>query len=171
MDVDALRRRFSGRLTLPDDPDYDARRAVFNAMIDRRPAVVAHCADTADVAAAIDFARTRGLVTAVRGGGHSVAGLSVCDGGIVIDLAALDAIDVDPAARRARVGGGALWGALDAATQAHGLHVPGGRVTTTGVGGFTTGGGYGWSSSKYGLACDSLVSAQVALADGSVVTA
>jgi FAD/FMN-containing dehydrogenase len=171
MDVDTLRRTFSGRLTLPDDPEYDAHRAVFNAMIDRRPAVVARCETTADVVGAIELARTRGLVTAVRGGGHSVSGLSVCDDGIVIDLRGLDGIDVDPEAKRARVGGGVLWGALDAATQAHGLHVPGGRVTTTGVGGFTTGGGYGWSSSKHGLACDSLVSAEVALADGSVVTA
>ncbi len=171
MDVDMLRRTFSGRLTLPDDPEYDADRAVFNAMIDRRPAVIARCGTTEDVSAAIQFARTRGLVVAVRGGGHSVSGLGVCDAGIVIDLRGRDGIDVDPEAKRARVGGGVLWGALDAATQAHGLHVPGGRVTTTGVGGFTTGGGYGWSSSKHGLACDSLVSAEVALADGSIVTA
>jgi len=171
MNVDALRRVFSERLTLPHDPDYDTRRAVFNAMIDRRPALIARCSTTEEVAAAVDFARTRRLVVAVRGGGHSVSGLSTCDDGIVIDLRGLHGIDVDPAARRGRVGGGVLWGELDAATQAHGLHVPGGRVTTTGVGGFTTGGGYGWSSSKYGLACDSLVSAEVVLADGSVVTA
>ena len=171
MNVDALRRVFSGRLTLPDHPEYDAGRAVFNAMIDRRPAVIASCETAADVARAIEFARSRGLLVAVRGGGHSVSGLGVCEGGIVIDLRGIRTTDVDPSARRARVGGGALWGELDAATQAHGLHVPGGRVTTTGVGGFTTGGGYGWSSSRYGLACDSVVSAEVVLADGSVVTA
>ena len=97
---------------------------------------------------------------------HSVSGLGVCDAGIVIDLRGRDGIDVDPEAKRARVGGGVLWGALDDATQAHGLHVPGGRVTTTGVGGFTTGGGYGWLSSKHGLACDSLRAVQIVTADG-----
>ena len=107
----------------------------------------------------------------MRSGGHSVAGLSVCDGGILIDLSGLKQIEVDPAARTARAGGGVLWGEFDAATQQHGLHTPGGRVTTTGVGGFTTGGGYGWTSSKYGLTCDNLLSAEVVLADGRVVTA
>ena len=108
---------------------------------------------------------------AVRGGGHSFSGLSTCDDGIVIDLGGLKSIAVDPRARTARAGGGVLWGEFDAATQAHGLHTPGGRVTTTGLGGFTTGGGYGWTSSKYGLACDNLVSAEVVLADGRVVRA
>jgi FAD/FMN-containing dehydrogenase len=140
-------------------------------MIDRRPALVARCATTADVTAALRFARETGLAVAVRSGGHSVAGLGVCDGGVLIDLGGLKAIEVDPVARTARAGGGVLWGELDAATQEHGLHTPGGRVTTTGVGGFTTGGGYGWTSSKHGLACDNLVSATVVLADGGVVTA
>jgi FAD/FMN-containing dehydrogenase len=167
----ALREVFAGELTGPDDPTYDEARTVFNAMIDRRPAVIARCATTADVAVAVDFARENELVVAVRGGGHSVAGLSVCEGGIVIDLAGLKWIEVDPEAKTARAGGGVLWGEFDAATQEHGLHTPGGRVTTTGIGGFTTGGGYGWTSSKYGLACDNLISAQVVLADGSVVTA
>ncbi|HZO96639.1 MAG TPA: FAD-binding oxidoreductase [Gaiellaceae bacterium] len=169
--VDVLRDIFSGELILPGDPAYDESRAVFNAMIDRRPAVIARCATTADVAAAVGFARESGLEVAVRSGGHSVAGLGVCDDGIVIDLGGLRAIDVDPAARTARAGGGVLWGELDAATQAHGLHAPGGRVTTTGIGGFTLGGGYGWTSSKHGLACDNLLSAEVVLADGSVVRA
>src|ERR687883_368380 len=162
---------FSGDVLVPGHPGYDQARRVFNGMIDRRPAVIARCASTADVVAAVEAARERGLLVAVRGGGHSFSGLSTCDDGIVIDLAGLKSIEVDPEARIARAGGGVLWGELDAATQAHGLHTPGGRVTTTGVGGFTTGGGYGWTSSKYGLTCDSLVAAEVVLADGSVVTA
>jgi FAD/FMN-containing dehydrogenase len=169
--LERLRDGFAGELILPGDPRYDEARAVFNAMIDRRPAVVARCASAADVAACVDLAREHELPVAVRSGGHSVAGLSVCDDGIVIDLAGLKRIDVDPRARTVRAGGGVLWGELDAATQAHALHTPGGRVTTTGIGGFTTGGGYGWTSSKFGLACDNLVSAEVVLADGGVVTA
>ncbi len=162
---------FSGGWVLPDNPDYDEARKVFNAMIDKRPAVIARCANAADVAACVNFARENNQVVAVRSGGHSVAGLSVCDGGILIDLARLKRIEVDPAARTARAGGGVLWGEFDAATQRHALHTPGGRVTTTGIGGFTTGGGYGWTSSKHGLTCDNLISAQVVLADGRIVTA
>jgi FAD/FMN-containing dehydrogenase len=169
--LELLQDEFTGELITPGDLRYDVSRAVFNAMIDRRPALIARCATTDDVAAAVRFARRAGLPVAVRCGGHSVSGLSVCDGGIVIDLGGLRSIEVDVVARTARVGGGVLWGELDAATQEHGLHTPGGRVTTTGVGGFTTGGGYGWTSSKHGLACDNLLSAEVVLADGSVVTA
>jgi FAD/FMN-containing dehydrogenase len=169
--LDTLRRTFSGPLVLPDEPGYDEARQVFNAMHDRRPAVIARCATTADVAAAVDFARENDLVVAVRSGGHSVAGLGVCEGGILIDLAGLKRIEVDPDRRIAHAGGGVLWGELDAATQEHGLHTPGGRVTTTGLGGFATGGGYGWTSSKYGLTCDNLLSAEVVLVDGSVVRA
>ncbi|MGW0614989.1 FAD-binding oxidoreductase [Streptomyces sp. NPDC002788] len=167
----ALRQGFSGQVLRPAEPGYEEARQVFNAMIDRRPAVIARPANTADVAAAVDFARDHGLVVAVRCGGHSVAGLSTCDGGMLIDLSGLKTITVDTEGRTARAGGGVLWGELDAATQAHGLHTPGGRVTTTGIGGFTTGGGYGWTSCKYGLACDNLVSAEVVLADGRVVRA
>ena len=162
---------FSGELILPGDGGYDACRQVFNGMHDKRPALIARCASAPDVAAAIAFARREGLAIAVRSGGHSVAGLSTCDGGVLVDLAGLKRIAVDHVARTARAGGGVLWGEFDAATQAHGLHAPGGRVTTTGLGGFTTGGGYGWTSSKYGLACDNLISAQVVLADGRLVTA
>jgi FAD/FMN-containing dehydrogenase len=169
--VDRFREVLSGELLLPADPGYDETRRIFNAMHDRRPAIIARCATPADVAAAVDFARENELVVAVRSGGHSVAGLSVCEGGLLIDLAGLKRIAVDPSARAARAGGGVLWGEFDAATQAHGLHTPGGRVTSTGIGGFTTGGGYGWTSSKYGLTCDNLLSAEVVLADGSVVTA
>jgi FAD/FMN-containing dehydrogenase len=166
-----LRAGFSGKLILSGDGGYDACRQVFNGIHDKRPALIARCASAADVAAAIGFARQQRLAIAVRSGGHSVAGLSTCEGGLLIDLAGLKTITVDPVARTARAGGGVLWGEFDAATQAHGLHTPGGRVTTTGLGGFTTGGGYGWTSSTYGLACDNLISAQVVLADGRIVTA
>jgi FAD/FMN-containing dehydrogenase len=167
----ALREGFSGQVLEPGQPGYDESRLLFNPVIDRRPAVIARCATTADVAAAVNAARDGGLVVAVRCGGHSFPGLSSCDGGMQIDLRGLKSITVDPVARTARAGGGVLWGEFDAATQAHGLHTPGGRVTTTGLGGFTTGGGYGWTSCKYGLACDNLISAEVVLADGSVVRA
>jgi FAD/FMN-containing dehydrogenase len=162
---------FSGEMLLPGRPGYDEARHVFNGAFDRRPAMIARCASTADVVAALEIAREQGLVVAVRGGGHSVAGLSTVDDGIVIDLSGLKSITVDPQTRTARAGGGVLWGEYDAATQAHGLHTPGGRMSTTGLGGFTLGGGYGWSSSKYGLACDNLLSAEVVLADGTVVRA
>jgi FAD/FMN-containing dehydrogenase len=119
----------------------------------------------------VNAARDHGLLVAVRSGGHSLAGLSTCDNGMVIDLGGLKSITVDPLARTATAGGGVLWGEFDAATQAHGLHTPGGRVTTTGLGGFTLGGGYGWTSATYGLACDNLISAEVVLADGGVVRA
>jgi FAD/FMN-containing dehydrogenase len=169
--ADDLRETFSGEVLEPGQPGYDDARRVFNAMMDRRPAVIARCASTSDVVAAVGAARERGLVVAVRCGGHSVAGLGTCDDGMLIDLRGLKSIAVDPVARTARAGGGVVWGEFDAATQAHGLHAPGGRVTTTGLGGFITGGGYGWTSSKHGLACDNLISAEVVLADGSVVRA
>src|SRR5215470_19755595 len=169
--ADALREGFSGQVLEPGQPGYDESRLLFNPVIDRRPALVARCATTADVVAAVNTARDSGLVVAVRGGGHSFSGLSTCDDGMQIDLRGLKSIIVDPLARTARAGGGVRWGEFDAATQAHGLHTPGGRVTTTGLGGFTTGGGYGWTSCKYGLACDNLISAEVVIADGSVVRA
>jgi FAD/FMN-containing dehydrogenase len=169
--VDDLRGRLSGRVFLPDNAGYDDAREIFNVMHDKRPAVVARCASTDDVAACVDVARRSGVLVAVRSGGHSVAGNSTCEGGMVVDLAGLRDVEVDPEARTARAGGGVLWGDFDAATQEHGLHTPGGRMTTTGVGGFTTGGGYGWTSSKYGLTCDNLISAEVVLADGGVVRA
>ena len=169
--LDDLRGRLTGRVFFPSDAGYDDAREIFNLMHDKRPAVVARCVISDDVVACVDVARRSGVSVAVRGGGHSVAGNSTCEGGMVIDLAGLRRVEVDPEARTARAGGGVLWGDFDAATQAHGLHTPGGRVTTTGIGGFTTGGGYGWTSSKYGLACDNLISAEVVLADGSVVRA
>jgi FAD/FMN-containing dehydrogenase len=169
--TDSLDDQLDGRVIGPADPGYDKERAIWNGMIDRRPAAIARCETTADVVAAVNFARENDLLTAVRCGGHSIPGLSACDDGLLIDLAGLDTIQVDPRARIARAGGGVLWGAFDAATQEHGLHTPGGRVTTTGIGGFTTGGGYGWTSSKHGLTCDNLVSAEVVTAAGEVLTA
>src|SRR6266480_3488394 len=169
--ANALREGFSGQVLEPGQPGYDESRLLFNPVIDRRPAVVARCATTADVAAAVNTARDSGLVVAVRCGGHSFPGLSTCDDGMQIDLRGLKSITVDPQARTSRVGGGVLWGEFDQATQEYGLHTPGGRVTTTGIGGFTTGGGYGWTSSKHGLTCDNLVSAEVVTADGRVLTA
>jgi FAD/FMN-containing dehydrogenase len=169
--LSSLEADFAGELIQPGDPHYDTSRAVFNAMIDRHPALIARCRTTADVAAAVRFAGETRLAVAVRGGGHSVVGYGVCDGGIVIDLGGLKSIEVDPAGKTARAGGGVLWGEFDAATQQYSLHTPGGRVTSTGIGGFTTGGGYGWTSSKHGLACDNLLAAEVVLADGTVVRA
>src|ERR671936_1549914 len=168
--VDALRQGFQGAVMEAGEPGYDDGCKMFNSMMDREPAVIARCASTDDVVAAVNYGRENRLEVAVRCGGHSVAGLSISDG-ILIDLAGMKQIDVDSGAKTARTGGGVLWGEFDAATQGHGLHTPGGRVTTTGVGGFTTGGGYGWTSSKYGLTCDNLISAEVVTADGRVVTA
>lgn len=167
----ALAGSFTGTLHRPGEVDYADACKVFNGMIDKRPALIARCATTQDVVAAVNCARENALPVAVRSGGHSVAGMSSCDDGILIDLAGMKQVDVDAAARIARTGGGVLWGEFDAVTQEHALHTPGGRVTTTGVGGFTTGGGYGWTSSKYGLTCDNLVSAEVVTADGRVLTA
>jgi len=169
--LDDLRGRLSGRVFLPGDAGYDDAREIFNVMHDKRPALVARCASTDDVVACVDVARRNGVLVAVRSGGHSVAGNSTCESGMVVDLAGLRRVEVDPEARTARAGGGVLWGDFDAATQQHGLHTPGGRMSRTGIGGFTTGGGYGWTSSKYGLTCDNLISTEVVLADGNVVRA
>jgi FAD/FMN-containing dehydrogenase len=168
--VEELKADFAGDVVLPEDPGHEEACKVFNSMIDKQPAVIARCASTDDVVAAVNFGRDNHLQVAVRCGGHSVAGLSIGDG-ILIDLGGMKAIHVDPSARIARTGGGVLWGEFDQATQEHGLHTPGGRVTTTGVGGFTTGGGYGWTSSKHGLTCDNLVSAEVVTADGRLLEA
>jgi FAD/FMN-containing dehydrogenase len=170
-DLGALRDGFAGEIIAPADPVYDEARAVFNAMIDRRPAVIAQCENVDDVTRAIHFGRQRGLEIAVRGGGHSVAGSGVTDDGIVIDLRRMHGVSVDPGARTATVAGGATMSHLDRATQPHGLMTTGGRVSTTGVGGFTLGGGSGWFDRKFGLACDNLVSVELVTAGGSVVGA
>ena len=156
-------------LTLPDK-GYDDARRLFNGAIDRRPAAIVAVSGPADVAATLTFARERGLSVSVRGGGHGVAGHAV-GGDVVIDLSALHGVRVDPQAGTAVVGGGSTWGAVDAATQAYGLAVPGGRVTHTGVAGLTLGGGEGWLSPRYGLTSDNLISAEIVTADGRVVVA
>ncbi|MEW5974786.1 MAG: FAD-binding oxidoreductase [Acidobacteriota bacterium] len=157
---------FRGRLISADQADYDIARAVWNGAIDRRPRLIARCIGTADVVAAMRFARDRHLEIAIRGGGHNVAGTAVCDDGIVIDLSAMRAVRVDPAARRAWVQGGALWGDVDHETQAHGLATTGGIVSHTGVAGLTLGGGVGWLMRKHGLTVDNLLAAEVVTAEG-----
>jgi FAD/FMN-containing dehydrogenase len=169
--LDALGDRFDGQLVRPSDPDYDQARRVWNGMIDKYPALIARCTGTADVVAAVNFARENKLLVAVRGGGHNVAGYATCDGGIVIDLSPMNAVRVDPARCTARAQGGATWGQLDSATQAFGLATPGGEVSETGIAGLTLSGGVGSLRRKYGLSCDNLVSAEVVTADGRVLTA
>ena len=162
---------FRGRLITPGDADYDSARSVWNGAVDRRPRVIARCSGTADVIAAVRFARDRDLEIAVRGGGHNVAGTAVCDDGIVIDLSAMRSVWVDPAGRTARVQGGALWSDVDRETQAHGLATTGGIVGHTGVAGLTLGGGLGFLMRNYGLAVDNLLAADVVTAEGDSVRA
>jgi hypothetical protein len=162
---------FRGELIGPYHPAYDEARAVYNGMIDRRPAMIAHCRDAADVMAAVRLAGRMGMPTAVRGGGHNAGGLGVVDDGLVIDLSEMRGIRVDPDRRTVRAEGGALLGDMDHATHPFGLAVPCGVLSTTGVGGLTLGGGYGWLRRKHGLSCDNVVSAQVVTADGQVHTA
>jgi FAD/FMN-containing dehydrogenase len=170
-DIQELRARFRGELITPSDAAYDAARKVYNAMIDRRPALIAKCADVADVVAGVNFAREKKLLLAVRGGGHNGPGLGVCDDGLVLDLARLKGIRVDQTDRTVRVEGGCLWGDVDHATHPFGLAVPSGFLSTTGVGGLTLGGGIGYLSRQYGLTIDSLLGVDVVLADGRLVTA
>ena len=169
--IEEFKRDFSGQVILPYDADYDGARQIWNAMIDKRPAVIARCLHTADVVRAVNFAMDTGIPLAVRGGGHNIAGNAVCDDGIVIDLSQMKAATVNPGLRRVSIGGGALLSDLDAATQAHGLATPVGINSTTGVGGLTLGGGLGWLSRKYGMTVDNLESAEVVTAAGAVVRA
>src|SRR3954470_14033127 len=163
--------RFSGTLITPDDDGYDEARRVHNGMVDRRPALIALCESVPDVAAALAYARAEDMEIAVRAGGHAAPGFGTTDGGMLIDLRPMKAIHVDPARRIAWVQPGVLWGELDAATQEHGLAVTGGRVSSTGVAGFTIGSGSGWLERKMGLAADNLRAARVLTADGAIVTA
>jgi FAD/FMN-containing dehydrogenase len=162
---------FGGEVVHPGDVDYDGLRSVFNGMIDRRPALIARCTSADDVAEAINLARQDDVPLSIYGGGHGVTGAAVVDGGICVDLRTLNRIDVDPEQRIARVEGGARWGAIDAATQEHGLAVTGGRMSDTGIGGLAVGSGSGWLERKFGFTCDNLVKAEVVTADGRQVVA
>ena len=169
--IEEFRDGFRGDVILPGEDGYDEARHVWNGMIEKYPAIVARCAGVADVVAAVNFAREEALPLAVRGGGHNVAGTAIVDGGVVIDLSAMDGVRVDPEARTVRVEGGATLGDVDAATQLFGLATPLGAISETGVAGLTLNGGYGHLTRKYGLACDNLVSVDVVTADGRLQTA
>lgn len=166
-----LRRDFAGQLLQPGDDGYEAARRIWNGAIDKRPALIARCANADDVVGAVRYARTERLLVAARGGGHNVAGTAVCDGGLTIDLSPMKSIGIDPGRRVARVEPGVLWGELDRDAQQFGLAIPGGIVTHTGVAGLTLGGGIGWLMRKYGLTCDSLLSADLVSAEGTRLTA
>ena len=166
-----LRKTFTGQLLQPNDPGYDEARKVHNGLIDKRPALIARCRGVADVIDAVNLGHDLGLEVAVRGGGHNVAGRATVDNGLMIDLATMKGIHVDSSRKTVRAQGGVTWAELNRETQLHGLAVTGGVVSTTGIAGLTLGGGIGWLMSKYGLALDNLVSVDLVLADGRVVTA
>ena len=171
MTVEELKNRLRGEIIQPGDDGYDDARKVYNAMIDRRPALIACCADAADVIAAVNFGRENDMLTAIRRGGHNGGGLGICDDGLVIDLSGIKYTRVNPEARTVRVGGGCTWADVDHATHAFGLATPTGIISTTGVGGITLGGGIGHLTRKCGLTIDNLLAADLVLADGSFVTA
>ena len=169
--IDQLRSSFRGELIQPGDPAYESARKVYNGMIDKRPSLIARCVDVADVIAAVRFGADKGMLTAIRGGGHSGPGLGICHGGLVIDLSRMKGVRVNPVERAVRVEAGCVWGDVDHATHAFGLATPSGIISTTGVAGLTLGGGIGYLSRRYGLTIDNLLSVDVVLADGSFVTA
>ncbi len=169
--VEEFKASLRGELIQPSDESYDEARKVYNAMIDRRPRMIARCADVADVITAVNFGRENDLLIAIRGGGHNGGGLGICDDGLVIDLSLIKYTRVDPAARTVRVGGGCTWGDVDHETHALGLATPTGIISTTGVGGLTLGGGMGYLTRKCGLTIDNLLEADIVLADGRFVTA
>jgi FAD/FMN-containing dehydrogenase len=162
---------FRGEVIQPADPGYDAARKVYNAMIDKRPAVIARCADIADIMTAVRFGRENNMLTSIRGGGHNAGGLGICDDGLVIDLSRMKNVRVDPKAKTARVAPGCVWGDVDHATHPFGMATPSGVVSTTGVAGLTLGGGIGHLTRKYGLTVDNLISVDMVLADGTFVAA
>jgi len=170
-DVAEFKEHFRGDVLRPDGADYDEVRQIWNAMIDRRPALIARCASPDDVVEAVKLARSHDLLVSIRGGGHNIAGNAICDDGLMIDLSLMKGVQVDPSARRATVGPGCTLGDVDAAAQAHGLATPLGINSTTGVAGLTLGGGFGWLSRKYGMTIDNLLSADVVTADGTQVHA
>ncbi len=169
--VQELASHLRGALLRPGDVGYEQALRVYNGMIEKRPALIAHCVDVADVIAAVNFAREHQLTLAVRGGGHSGPGLGICDDGLVIDLSGMKGMRVDPSARTVRVEGGCTWGEVDHATHPFGLATPSGFISTTGVGGLTLGGGIGYLSRTLGLTIDNLLSVDMVIADGSFVTA
>jgi FAD/FMN-containing dehydrogenase len=169
--IQELKTGLRGEVIRPGDEGYDAARKVWNGMIDKHPALIVRCAGVADVIAAVQFARSQHLLVAVRGGGHNVTGNATCDGGLVIDLSRMKGMRVDPEARTVRAQAGLTWGEFDHETQAFGLATTGGLVSTTGVAGFTTGGGIGWLVRKHGLACDNVLAVDVVTADGRLLTA
>lgn len=171
LDVETFEASLRGELIGPDDEGYDAARQVYNAMIDRRPRLIAYCVDVADVITAVNFAHDDSITLAVRGGGHNGGGLGIVDDGLVIDLSSMKGIRVDPAAQTVRVEGGCTWGDVDHATHAFGMATPSGIISTTGVGGLTLGGGIGHLTRKAGLSIDNLLAVDMVLADGSFVTA
>jgi len=170
-DLDTFVNGLRGRVLQPGAEGYDAAREIWNGMIDRRPALIVRCAGAADAVRAVNYAREHNLLLAVRGGGHSAAGSSMCDGGLAIDLSPMKGIRVDPARRTVRAAAGVTWGELDAETQAFGLATTGGVVSTTGIAGLTLGGGIGWLGRTHGLSCDNLVSVDIVTADGQLRTA
>src|SRR6266498_719589 len=169
--LESFRASFRGELVLPSEEAYERARRVWNGAIDKRPAVIARCSGVVDVVRAVEFGREHDLLVAVRGGGHNVAGHGTCDGGIVMDLSPMRGISLDLARRTIRVQAGATWGDVDHEAQAFGLATTGGLISTTGIAGFTLGGGIGWLMRKHGLTCDNLIGADVVTADGELVRA
>src|SRR5215472_7946199 len=168
--VQVFRDALRGAVLTADDAGYDDARKIWNGMIDRRPALIACCRGAADVVRSVNFVRDHGLLVAVRGGGHNVAGNAVCDGGLMIDLAGMNSIRVDPVRRTARAEPGVTWGEFDRETQALGLATPGGQISTTGIAGVTLGGGWGHLARRYGLVSDNLISADLVTAGGALLT-
>lgn len=169
--IETWKARLRGDLVQPDDQEYDAARAVYNAMINRHPALILRCAGVSDVISALDFARTNNLLVSIRSGGHNVAGRALCDGGLVVDLSRMKGCRIDPIKHAARAEAGLTWREFDHETQAFGLATTGGVISSTGIAGLTLGGGVGWLMRKYGLSCDNLISVDLVTADSQFLTA